>query len=370
MNKVAIYGGGVVAMCLAIALRLRDYDVSVWRPHFIAHGEKSRRVFALNNQAMQTLKTLGIHDPMGLQPVEEMLIWDKVTGANINFKAADIGRFSLTQIVAEDELWQKLSERLNQLAIPTLDLPLNVLPEFKDNQWSCNGLQADFLCIADGAGSKLRGKLQVELDSYSYHQTAIVTHVKVSGQQKGIAFQVFGPHGPLAFLPTSNQGDYSIVWSLDHAIARQYLQLDEQEFKDKLYDALDGHLGEIINVDSRQSFPLNMLHARQYVSKNWLLAGDCAHHFHPLAGLGLNMGIGDVACLWQLTENNSLINVLGMYQRSRKSTLTPVILGMKFLKNCFENQNQLWVKFRSMGIDFLDNQLLLKKLMIAMVQNI
>lgn len=370
MTKVAIYGGGIIAMCLAIALRLRDYDIVVWRPHFVSNGEKSRRVFALNHQAMETLNTLGIDNKMDLQAVSEMLIWDKITGANINFRAADIGRFALTQIVSEYELWQKISERLNALAIPIMDAPLGILPEFNDKEWVLNGMKVGFLCIADGARSKLREHLHVPLDSYSYHQTAIVADIKVSGKHDGIAFQVFGPHGPLAFLPTSVHGDYSIVWSLDQVIANQYLQLSEQDFKCKLYDAVDGHLGQILSVESLQSFPLNMLHAKQYVSKNWLLAGDSAHHFHPLAGLGLNMGIGDVACLWELTKNNTLLNSLGMYQRGRKSTLMPVIVGMKLLKNCFENQHQLWVKFRSKGIDFLDNQLLLKKLMMSMVQNI
>ena len=101
------------------------------------------------------------------------------------------------------------------------------------------------------------------------------------------------------------------------------------------------------------------------------MVGDSAHYFHPLAGLGLNMGIGDVACLTRLlADTSSIAKTLGPYQRERKATLTPVIAGMKLIKNCFGIQQPFWVKFRSKGMDWLDHQLLLKKMMLKIIQDI
>ena len=83
------------------------------------------------------------------------------------------------------------------------------------------------------------------------------------------------------------------------------------------------------------------------------------------------MGIGDVLTLRQLLSTQKLSHLsLGAYQRERKAALKPVILGMKILKNCFGVRMPLWVKLRSLGLDFIDNQLKLKQLMMHWVQQI
>lgn len=54
---------------------------------------------------------------------------------------------------------------------------------------------------------------------------------------------------------------------------------------------------------SRAAFPFKLRNAEYYASHRTVLVGDAAHTVHPLAGQGLNMGLGDVEKLAQLVED-------------------------------------------------------------------
>ena len=65
-----------------------------------------------------------------------------------------------------------------------------------------------------------------------------------------------------------------------------------------------------IQEGTAASFPLKMSHAESYLGdpinnlpSRSVLVGDAAHTIHPLAGQGLNMGLGDVASLYRTIKN-------------------------------------------------------------------
>ena len=91
----------------------------------------------------------------------------------------------------------------------------------------------------------------------------------------------------------------SIVWSQTRERAQQLLALPEAEFCQQLASALEFRLGDIVAVSQRRSFPLQQQHAIDYVHEGFALIADAAHTIHPLAGQGINLGIGDVQELAQ-----------------------------------------------------------------------
>lgn len=62
-----------------------------------------------------------------------------------------------------------------------------------------------------------------------------------------------------------------------------------------------------IQTGSIASFPIRFNHTESYLGEGpgarTVLVGDAAHTTHPLAGQGLNLGLGDVECLANCIEN-------------------------------------------------------------------
>lgn len=65
-----------------------------------------------------------------------------------------------------------------------------------------------------------------------------------------------------------------------------------------------------IQIGSVASFPLRFNHTESYLGEGagsrTVLVGDAAHTTHPLAGQGLNLGLGDAECLVNCIEKSIL----------------------------------------------------------------
>lgn len=61
-----------------------------------------------------------------------------------------------------------------------------------------------------------------------------------------------------------------------------------------------------LQPQSVASFPLKYNHAESYIGARTVLVGDAAHTVHPLAGQGLNLGLGDVECLARCIQTSLL----------------------------------------------------------------
>jgi len=382
MNKVAVWGGGIIAMVTAILLKKNQLDVALWRPALQKIQGDNKRVFALSQTSLNLLKEFEILKNIpedAQQVIKKMLIWDGVGHAQLELQAADISQTKLATIVEEQALWEACWKKLNEMQIPVFETPSAESCVYEKNFWVLKlaegrQVRADFLSIADGAHSPVRQSLKVPCERGSYHQLGLVAEIEVTKPHQGHALQIFGAHGPLAFLPLAQPCRYSMVWSLDTPLAKKYAQLDEKALCEKLNIYWEGAVGEVIAVKGLKTFPLHYLHTKKYFDNHWLLLGDAAHHFHPLAGLGLNAGFADLLCLRNLFLDNpqalSAANLLAKYQRERKAKMLPLILGMKLIKNCFGITDVFWVKFRSLGMDWLNHQSLIKKVMMTLVQDL
>jgi Ubiquinone biosynthesis hydroxylase, UbiH/UbiF/VisC/COQ6 family len=247
--------------------------------------------------------------------------------------------------VENDLIIDAVTKKLNTLNIDIVyqkkvahyELPEQPLNNVKIKFESGESIECKLLLGTDGARSQVRNAMNVQYSNWSYDQKGIVATVKISTSPPNrTAWQRFTPSGTVALLPLSDEFS-SLVWATTPENAKALLQMPGESFVDALNSEFNkpAELNESIQVatkfthnvleffnlstgneqvvpprvmsveeKSRAAFPLGFGHSVRYIGPGCALLGDSAHRIHPLAGQGVNLGFGDIACLVQLSAES------------------------------------------------------------------
>ncbi len=333
-EEVVIVGAGVVGACMALALAQAGFRVLLIEArepaNFNFEHEIDSRVFAISNASYLLFRKLGVWQNMSamrVSPYQTMRVWEN--DADLHFTASLIGTTDLGWIVEhrvlQAALWQALqAQTMVRIVCPESITSIELIARGYRLQLQNNSdCIAPLLLVADGANSNTRNMLNISATKKDFSQTAIVAHVHTEFAHQQTAWQRFLPTGPLALLPLSD-GRCSIVWSLDQAHFEVINALSDENFNRELTLAFGARLGRIKLSTARASFPLQQNLADQSVLSRAVLLGDCAHMVHPLAGQGLNLGLQDVAVLYDVLvqakkQNRDIFDsrVLAKFARAR-----------------------------------------------------
>jgi 2-polyprenyl-6-methoxyphenol hydroxylase-like FAD-dependent oxidoreductase len=257
------------------------------------------RYYSLNYFSKNFLENINVWQklsPLNITPYKLIEIYCN-NHLTVSFNSSDISINHLGYIVSEDELARAVTETImeNKNLINNLD---------KSN----NNSLSDINIISDYANVDSVFKLE-HYQSSSYSQTAININIDHSKENKGIPRQIFYKDEILGFLPTSNNS-YNLIWTMPNEVFTELSSKSIDEYLKLLQKRAGFILGTIKDLTVGQSFPLSSRHSDTYYYTNNLLVGEAAHKFHPLAGLGLNMGIEDIHVIATLISNNFENNVI------------------------------------------------------------
>ncbi|KAA1151957.1 monooxygenase [Pseudoalteromonas sp. FUC4] len=369
--QVCIVGGGCVGLTLALGLAKANVSVVVLDAgpkQAPPTDEYALRVSALSIASQTLFEQLNVWPHIMAERAcayTHMDVRDADSFGKIAFNNEQLELEHLGHIVENDIIRYALIKQLEQQPSATLmfDTSYQQIHQSESDVFitlkSGEPIIAKLLVAADGANSAIRKQFNMALSFKDYDHHALVATVKTKEPHANTARQVFLPTGPLAFLPLSDANTHSIVWSTSPNHCDELLAMDDTAFNKAVMAAIDGQCGLCEVQSKRAAFPLKMRYAQQWVNGKVMLMGDAAHTIHPLAGLGMNLGLKDAAYLIELLSNETKefasTRTLRDYERTRKLDAQKHIAMMQGLKELFAGTNPVKKLIRGVGLTLVDN---------------
>lgn len=293
---VCIRGAGIVGHSLALALSRRGFSVALQADEPATPAAPDVRAYALNAASVALLTELKVWGALAADAataVYDMHVEGDSAGASIDFSSWQQRVEALAWIVDAAALEDALATAL-RFAPHVETLPAG------------QPVSARLTALCEGRDSAGRAERGVQWQAQPYRQRAVAARLVASEPHHGVARQWFRSPDVLALLPFDRPQpamSYGLVWSLPEERAAEVLALDDAAFEQALNEATRGAAGTLRLASPRAAWPLAIAQADPLCGPGWVLLGDAAHLVHPLAGQGLNLGLGDVASLVKvLTE--------------------------------------------------------------------
>jgi ubiquinone biosynthesis UbiH/UbiF/VisC/COQ6 family hydroxylase len=370
--QVLICGAGIVGLSCALAMARRGQRVAVLAPRNDVPAAQPDvyhpRVYAISPASQRLLDGLGVWQMLPaarIASVQAMEIYGDGDG-RVDLHAWQAAKENLNWIVESGEIERVLIQAARMFGIEWIDDRCAGWREGEIETATGRRLQAELLVGADGAASKLREAAGLKHDAKPYGDIGLVVHLDAERPHQGTAFQWFRDDGVLALLPmpdTAQGPQVSMVWSMHDARAQALRSLPpaEQtaELERLLAQASQGRLGALRVRSPLHGFPLT-LEQSQMTGPGIALVGDAAHRLHPLAGQGLNLGLGDVETLVQAVAGRESFRqagdarVLRRYQRARAEPVLAMRLATDGLHRLFGAQAAPLAWARNVGMRWVD----------------
>ena len=210
-----------------------------------------------------------------------------------------------------------------------------------------NGVQwqAELLIACDGAHSQARVAAGLSSTSLAARQKAVIARINLNRFHNNKAFQRFLPDGPIALMPIKAQ-EAALVWSATNKVADTLSKMSDSDFTYQVREKLGDGFSELTINSKRGIWPLNPSITRSMGQPGLLLAGDSSHSIHPLAGMGFNLALGDIAVICDCLDsarNNGLSfshpSILTDYQAKRRVEVEAVIGVTQGLNRLFSHKS-------------------------------
>lgn len=380
--SILVCGAGIAGLATVLGLSKAGFHASLLGPKATIAAASSAvyhpRVYAISVASQQFLAQLGVWDLLDSQritPVESMEVYGDGDG-KLTLHAWQTATDTLAWIIESGELERVLQQAVRVFGVTWHQEKFDRLEKLTVFTDSGRAVSADLLVGADGATSPVRTAAGITHHVQPYGDNGVVVHLDAELPHQNIALQWFTGDTILALLPMPDTPDghqVSMVWSMPQPMA-DHLQamppeLRNAELERRLAATTGGRLGRLKVRSASFSFPLT-LERSAMIAQGVALVGDAAHRVHPLAGQGLNLGLGDVKELLDVLVSKETyrtagdLKVLRRYRRARAEPVLAMRLATHGLHRLFVTRSVPVAWARNAGMHGVDRLSFIKRLLI------
>ena len=366
---VAIVGGGMVGATLAVALaplKLRIALIEAIPHNAAAQPSFDERTTALSNGSRRILETIGVWPALNefATPIAKIHVSDQGRFGFARIDAREQGLGAMGYVVPNralgSALWSRLASAEIKVFCPAEVSLLSATAETVNIEIAAAGakigIDAKLIVAADGAQSVVRSAFGIAAEVRDYEQTAVITTVLPQRLHDNVAYERFTPEGPLALLPLDG-GRCTLVLTLTKDAAQSALAWSDSEFLAEVQRRFGFRLGRFLKVGRRVPYPLSLTQSDRTSAPRCVIIGNAAQGLHPVAGMGFNLGLRDVASLAELIADSARsgadpgsAKLLSEYDAWRSADRGGVIAFTDGLVRMFSNPLSSVARLRNLGL--------------------
>lgn len=366
---IAIIGGGIVGLTLAVALKDSGLNIVIVEAQAKSVAIAKGQAYAIHLSSREIWQKAGIWDQIEpqIEPFTTVMMSDANYPHVVKFTPQDL-KTDVVGYVAEHRvllkvLYDTLADaenirlmmpvKVDQLTVADESAVLNLHSAEKESPTT---ISARLVVGADGSNSQVRSQAGIQTRGWDYNQACLVATVLPELSHQNTAYERFWPSGPFAILP-SNHKECRIVWTVSEQDAKSLLASDLPTFTQELQKRYGHQMGQIQVVSERYAFPAKIQQAKDYVRSRIALVGNAAHTCHPVGGQGLNLGIRDADALatvilktYYRGEDIGNVQNLKPYQRQRKRQNFLSLGFTDVINRVFSNEFVIIQPMRRLGL--------------------
>ena len=344
-----IVGAGIIGMTMALALCRSGKKVAIIEKN-LEKSLKINRVYTLSEKTKLFYQEIGLWDDiLEINNLDGMSIYYRNLEKNNIISFSRNNNNNIGYIVQSKNIILALKETLGKYKNFSLmdKSTVNSMEEFENSVKIKTDknieIEGKYLISCEGSNSKIKKDINIKNTYDDYKSIALVFNIEHKIANNNIAFQIFLESGPIAFLPIDNN-NFSMVVSVKNKFAS-----DENFSKENICNYLEiissEKFGKIQVKGEIASFNLMGFDSEKYKLNNILFVGDSAHGIHPLAGMGLNLGVSDIIEIMKTIDSKSKIagskNFFSAYARRQKIINKNARQQLKFIERIYSIENSV-----------------------------